>query len=192
MRNLRPAGTRTRAIPYGYGFDLVSCPNYFFESIAWLSVCFLSTSWSGKLHLNDGLVGVRRGRHYLIHNDWQTDTYTLLFIRFFDTCSHTIQLSSFLSLLLDRYVIDRQNVACLLLSLIQPFVFIRCTSGLSRSTKHTRGSSRNTPKTGVPCSLSLLKSVISLQIKVTHYMHGHILTKYMNMRLYGLNMVLSK
>lgn len=48
LRNLRPPGTRVRAIPYGYGFDLVSCPNYFFEFIAWTAVCFLSTSWSGK------------------------------------------------------------------------------------------------------------------------------------------------
>ncbi|KAI9269943.1 3-oxo-5-alpha-steroid 4-dehydrogenase-domain-containing protein [Sporodiniella umbellata] len=49
LRNLRPAGTRVRAIPYGYGFDLVSCPNYFFEFIAWTSVCFLTTSWSAFL-----------------------------------------------------------------------------------------------------------------------------------------------
>ena len=48
LRNLRPAGTRRRAIPFGYGFDLVSCPNYFFETIGWTVVCFLSTSWSGK------------------------------------------------------------------------------------------------------------------------------------------------
>ncbi|KAL0082274.1 3-oxo-5-alpha-steroid 4-dehydrogenase-domain-containing protein [Phycomyces blakesleeanus] len=49
LRNLRPPGTRTRAIPYGYGFDLVSCPNYLFETIAWTAVCFLSTSWSAFL-----------------------------------------------------------------------------------------------------------------------------------------------
>ncbi|ORE05145.1 hypothetical protein BCV72DRAFT_209859 [Rhizopus microsporus var. microsporus] len=49
LRNLRPPGTRVRAIPYGYGFDLVSCPNYFFEFIAWSAVCFLSTSWSAFL-----------------------------------------------------------------------------------------------------------------------------------------------
>ncbi|KAI9250425.1 3-oxo-5-alpha-steroid 4-dehydrogenase-domain-containing protein [Phascolomyces articulosus] len=49
LRNLRPAGTRRRAIPFGYGFDLVSCPNYFFETIGWTVVCFLSTSWSAWL-----------------------------------------------------------------------------------------------------------------------------------------------
>ncbi|KAI8977534.1 3-oxo-5-alpha-steroid 4-dehydrogenase-domain-containing protein [Mycotypha africana] len=49
LRNLRPPGTRVRAIPYGYGFDLVSCPNYFFEFIGWSAVCFLTTSWSAFL-----------------------------------------------------------------------------------------------------------------------------------------------
>ncbi|CAO3644347.1 unnamed protein product [Cunninghamella echinulata] len=49
LRNLRPAGTRRRAIPFGYGFDLVSCPNYFFETMAWTAVCFLTTSWSAFL-----------------------------------------------------------------------------------------------------------------------------------------------
>lgn len=38
LRNLRPAGTRTRAIPYGYGFNWISCPNYTFETLAWCSV----------------------------------------------------------------------------------------------------------------------------------------------------------
>ncbi|ORX59836.1 hypothetical protein DM01DRAFT_1318034 [Hesseltinella vesiculosa] len=49
LRNLRPAGSRERKIPYGYGFDLVSVPNYFFEFIAWTSFCFLTTSWSAFL-----------------------------------------------------------------------------------------------------------------------------------------------
>lgn len=51
LRNLRPAGTRTRAIPYGYGFSLVSCPNYFFEALAWLVVAVLSNSWAAWLFL---------------------------------------------------------------------------------------------------------------------------------------------
>ena len=47
LRNLRPAGTRQRAIPYGYGFNLVSCPNYFFEAISWGVIAVLSGSWAG-------------------------------------------------------------------------------------------------------------------------------------------------
>ncbi|KAI0059252.1 hypothetical protein BV25DRAFT_1860876 [Artomyces pyxidatus] len=49
LRNLRPAGTRTRAIPYGYGFSLVSCPNYFFETLAWTAVAIMSSSWAAWL-----------------------------------------------------------------------------------------------------------------------------------------------
>lgn len=37
LRDLRPAGTNVRAIPCGFGFDLVSCPNYFFEMVAWIA-----------------------------------------------------------------------------------------------------------------------------------------------------------
>ncbi|CAG9332275.1 unnamed protein product [Blepharisma stoltei] len=42
LRNLRPAGTKTRGIPKGCGFDLVSCANYFWEVISWASFAVLS------------------------------------------------------------------------------------------------------------------------------------------------------
>lgn len=48
LRALRPPGTRARAIPYGYGFSLVSCPNYFFEIIAWAVIAGLTGSWVGE------------------------------------------------------------------------------------------------------------------------------------------------
>ncbi|KAK4049129.1 3-oxo-5a-steroid 4- dehydrogenase [Microbotryomycetes sp. JL201] len=35
LSSLRPAGTRQRNIPRGYGFNLVSCANYFFETVSW-------------------------------------------------------------------------------------------------------------------------------------------------------------
>ena len=47
LRNLRPANTRKRAIPYGYGFSLVSCPNYFFEAVAWGVICVMTGSVAG-------------------------------------------------------------------------------------------------------------------------------------------------
>lgn len=42
LRNLRPAGTKSRGIPRGYGFNIVSCANYFWEVIAWASFAGLS------------------------------------------------------------------------------------------------------------------------------------------------------
>ncbi|RKP06463.1 3-oxo-5-alpha-steroid 4-dehydrogenase-domain-containing protein [Thamnocephalis sphaerospora] len=46
LRNLRPPGTRIRRIPYGYGFSLVSCPNYTFELVAWAAFSLLTGSWA--------------------------------------------------------------------------------------------------------------------------------------------------
>lgn len=42
LRNLRPAGTKVRGIPKGFGFDFVSCANYFWEIVAWASIAGLS------------------------------------------------------------------------------------------------------------------------------------------------------
>jgi very-long-chain enoyl-CoA reductase len=36
LRNLRKPGTTERGIPKGWGFGLVSCANYFWESLCWL------------------------------------------------------------------------------------------------------------------------------------------------------------
>lgn len=51
LRNLRPAGTRKRAIPNGYGFSLVSFPNYFFESVAWLCIAVMTGSYMAWVFL---------------------------------------------------------------------------------------------------------------------------------------------
>ncbi|OLY85233.1 putative enoyl reductase [Smittium mucronatum] len=45
LKNLRPAGSTVRKIPYGYGFDMVSCPNYLFEILSWLSYAIISPSY---------------------------------------------------------------------------------------------------------------------------------------------------
>lgn len=42
LKNLRKPGTRERGIPKGYGFGLVSCANYFWESMAWLTFSVFS------------------------------------------------------------------------------------------------------------------------------------------------------
>ncbi|KAH8818835.1 3-oxo-5-alpha-steroid 4-dehydrogenase-domain-containing protein [Flagelloscypha sp. PMI_526] len=54
LRNLRPAGTTKRAIPYGYGFSApfnVSCPNYLFDIIAWSVIAGLSGSYAAVFFL---------------------------------------------------------------------------------------------------------------------------------------------
>lgn len=47
LRNLRRPGTTERGIPRGFGFGLVTCPNYMFEIIAWIGIYLLTgLSWS--------------------------------------------------------------------------------------------------------------------------------------------------
>ncbi|KAJ2848580.1 3-oxo-5a-steroid 4- dehydrogenase [Coemansia brasiliensis] len=51
LRNLRPPGTRVRRIPTGYGFNLVSFPNYFFEIVAWTALTCMTRSLAALLFL---------------------------------------------------------------------------------------------------------------------------------------------
>lgn len=44
LRGLRTPGTRERRIPRGYGFSLVSCPNYFFEILGWAIMTYITGS----------------------------------------------------------------------------------------------------------------------------------------------------
>jgi very-long-chain enoyl-CoA reductase len=41
LGNLRKPGSTERKIPFGYGFNWVSCPNYFFEILSWIAVTIL-------------------------------------------------------------------------------------------------------------------------------------------------------
>jgi very-long-chain enoyl-CoA reductase len=51
LRKLRPAGSRKRSIPQGYGFNLVSVPNYFFEFLGWLVIAALTGSYVAWIFL---------------------------------------------------------------------------------------------------------------------------------------------
>ena len=47
LRGLRSPGTTERGIPSGFGFGLITCPNYMFEVISWLGVWLVSAlNWS--------------------------------------------------------------------------------------------------------------------------------------------------
>ncbi|KAK0534018.1 3-oxo-5a-steroid 4- dehydrogenase [Tilletia horrida] len=56
---LRPKGTRVRKIPRGGAFELVSCPNYFFEILAWVAITVLTLSPAALLFIVVG--GVQMG-----------------------------------------------------------------------------------------------------------------------------------
>ncbi|KAK4991287.1 Very-long-chain enoyl-CoA reductase [Elasticomyces elasticus] len=46
LRNLRSTGGSERGIPKGLGFDLVTCPNYMFETMAWVGIWMVNWSLS--------------------------------------------------------------------------------------------------------------------------------------------------
>ncbi|RYC64746.1 hypothetical protein CHU98_g1481 [Xylaria longipes] len=54
-RSFRPAGTTLRRVPSGIGFGWVTCPNYMFETLAWIGVLLVSRSWAVLVFL---IVGV--------------------------------------------------------------------------------------------------------------------------------------
>lgn len=49
LRNLRKPGSSERGIPKGYGFDMVSCANYFWESLCWLTFSIHSQCFGSYL-----------------------------------------------------------------------------------------------------------------------------------------------
>jgi very-long-chain enoyl-CoA reductase len=44
LMNLRPVGSTVRKVPVGYGFNLVTCPNYFFEILGWVAYSLIVQS----------------------------------------------------------------------------------------------------------------------------------------------------
>lgn len=46
LRGLRSTGGTERGIPQGFAFGLVTCPNYMFETMAWVGIWMVTWSWS--------------------------------------------------------------------------------------------------------------------------------------------------
>lgn len=51
LSSLRDKDPKAYTIPYGYGFNWVSCPNYFFESLGWFVFAILVGNWSAWFFL---------------------------------------------------------------------------------------------------------------------------------------------
>jgi len=51
LRNLRSPGGTERGVPKGFGFDWVTCPNYLFETMAWVGILMINRSWSTAVFL---------------------------------------------------------------------------------------------------------------------------------------------
>lgn len=55
LSTLRSSGGTERKIPVGYGFSLVTCPNYMYEVLAWLGVIIASRDWTVALSIALGI-----------------------------------------------------------------------------------------------------------------------------------------
>ena len=51
LRDLRSPGGTERGVPRGLGFGWVTCPNYLFETIAWIGILLINRSWSTGVFL---------------------------------------------------------------------------------------------------------------------------------------------
>lgn len=51
LRNLRARGSKVRGIPNGWGFNYVSCANYMWEILAWMSFCIMINCLTGWIFL---------------------------------------------------------------------------------------------------------------------------------------------
>jgi hypothetical protein len=67
---LRSSDSKTRAIPRGFGFDLVSFPNYLFEMLGWVAFSVMTGEWAGTFALwrRRGITELdsRGVHHYLV------------------------------------------------------------------------------------------------------------------------------
>ncbi|KAF2236510.1 hypothetical protein EV356DRAFT_530793 [Viridothelium virens] len=56
LRKLRSSGGTERGIPQGLGFNLVTCPNYMFEILAWVAIAIVNRSWSTLVFMGVAII----------------------------------------------------------------------------------------------------------------------------------------
>jgi len=54
LSSLRSAGGTERKIPVGYGFGIVTCPNYMYEILSWVGVILATRDWSVVVFIASG------------------------------------------------------------------------------------------------------------------------------------------
>lgn len=54
LSSLRSDGGTERKIPVGYGFALVTCPNYMYEILSWVGIIIVSRDWAVTLFISLG------------------------------------------------------------------------------------------------------------------------------------------
>ncbi|PJF17660.1 Glycoprotein, synaptic 2 family protein [Paramicrosporidium saccamoebae] len=75
LRNLRPEGSTTRVIPRGGFFELVSCPNYTFEILAWTAMSVMTgliSMWIFTITGSVVMCGKALKNHQRYHKEFST------------------------------------------------------------------------------------------------------------------------
>ncbi|KFG82857.1 steroid alpha reductase family protein [Metarhizium anisopliae] len=54
LSSLRSTGGTERKIPSGYGFAIVTCPNYMYEILSWVGIIIASRDWTVALFISIG------------------------------------------------------------------------------------------------------------------------------------------